>query len=856
MEKLAKQNFVVCWWRLKQRNRFYFKQISTIMPLPITDIVTFGPIPAPGGGAPAPNRVLPAILPDYQRLYEWKEKTSERLLHDIVAHICINDQTDPHNLLNPFYCGNILSHTVAGNEKPIVDGQQRLTTLTLMAVELREFCFKNEFYDLAFKIDKNLIWNENAGGYDQGTAWLKPRDVAALPANLNPIKMMQYVCHIDYEIDEFCLVSAGGGAAQGAGVAIDIEDSAGNQVTLPWKLREGLKINFDNGAELEISHSQNQGAITAILQGTLRGEDLVGGEVAKLKLGKKDARGVVIPRSNGAFNKVRVCLHRCISDYVCFPAPAAGQGPAEVAWIAGDGADSAAQSAAAVAAHGAGDEIGEVPWIGVPNPPGHMDTPYNRANQLYLALRNLRFSITEFPTAGSALSHFMIVNGPGRQETLTTFDLMRAQSLEIIDAEPVSPRGVNGDLVAGTNDYDLNQKWETIRDLFYSISNPDNFFYPYFLSKDIWRGGQNRYGKEEGFEALENILYIPSWNPAGVGWDKQEIIDYYDEIIAAFAYYKEATVLPWGVAPPAHKREWEFLLTTLNAQSKIKQWIPIYMAAREKFSGAHLNPNHTRARIVILLKHLNYLIARTFVLPSLNVNFTAPESNEVYALVRPLIQDIRALPDDPTIAQVDAVLDDIKQRIRDFFQPIHIYEDPAKAAMVRPVIAPHPNFANHELICKNPQARFILMHIERNLGGGAMPGGRLIKGSEMDVEHVLSNTPPDPFAAVAGFNFNQVGWSRHNQRLGNRILLAKNFNNHYSNTSTWDFKKNGDPVDCMPPNSRCNLQKHYSSAAAIADPNVNEFMIRFGASADWNAMHIQTWEEWIMEKFIEAVPPI
>ena len=60
-----------------------------------------------------------AIIPYYQRTYDWSKDEIDRLVYDIM-----NNETDE------YFCGNIVIHIHLGR-KTIVDGQQRISTFLL-----------------------------------------------------------------------------------------------------------------------------------------------------------------------------------------------------------------------------------------------------------------------------------------------------------------------------------------------------------------------------------------------------------------------------------------------------------------------------------------------------------------------------------------------------------------------------------------------------------------------------------------------------------------------------------------------------------------------------------------------------
>jgi hypothetical protein len=87
----------------------------------------------------ASNEKYSLKIPDYQRIYCWEEKQVFRLLEDIQHHA---DKT--------YHMGSIILHkrTIDQNEYDIVDGQQRLVTLSLLLLELGlETPFLNEKFE-------------------------------------------------------------------------------------------------------------------------------------------------------------------------------------------------------------------------------------------------------------------------------------------------------------------------------------------------------------------------------------------------------------------------------------------------------------------------------------------------------------------------------------------------------------------------------------------------------------------------------------------------------------------------------------------------------------------------------------
>jgi uncharacterized protein with ParB-like and HNH nuclease domain len=77
-------------------------------------------------------------IPEYQRPYSWQEEQADELLSDFLASID-SKQAVSTNELTPYFLGSIVLIKKEGQaESIVVDGQQRLTTLTILLAALRE----------------------------------------------------------------------------------------------------------------------------------------------------------------------------------------------------------------------------------------------------------------------------------------------------------------------------------------------------------------------------------------------------------------------------------------------------------------------------------------------------------------------------------------------------------------------------------------------------------------------------------------------------------------------------------------------------------------------------------------------
>ena len=71
---------------------------------------------------------LPLAIPDYQRIYCWEEKNVKCLLEDLTEHVESNSECS-------YRLGTVILHSNGGHYD-IIDGQQRLVTLSLLMNEL------------------------------------------------------------------------------------------------------------------------------------------------------------------------------------------------------------------------------------------------------------------------------------------------------------------------------------------------------------------------------------------------------------------------------------------------------------------------------------------------------------------------------------------------------------------------------------------------------------------------------------------------------------------------------------------------------------------------------------------------
>ncbi|GAA7619018.1 hypothetical protein JP0114_11750 [Helicobacter pylori] len=77
------------------------------------------------------------VIPIYQRVYSWEKEQCEQLWDDIIK-TGGNDQIEGHFIGSIVFVQDGI-YTTNHNELLIIDGQQRLTTITLLLTALRNY---------------------------------------------------------------------------------------------------------------------------------------------------------------------------------------------------------------------------------------------------------------------------------------------------------------------------------------------------------------------------------------------------------------------------------------------------------------------------------------------------------------------------------------------------------------------------------------------------------------------------------------------------------------------------------------------------------------------------------------------
>jgi uncharacterized protein with ParB-like and HNH nuclease domain/alkylated DNA nucleotide flippase Atl1 len=105
------------------------------------------------------------VVPHYQRTYSWKRQQLEQLWSDIESLLLSEAQDDGH-FLGSLVLAPSQSNTASGIQSwLVVDGQQRLTTLSILLCAIRDYSY-SENNQLARKINVQYLTNEFAEGLE------------------------------------------------------------------------------------------------------------------------------------------------------------------------------------------------------------------------------------------------------------------------------------------------------------------------------------------------------------------------------------------------------------------------------------------------------------------------------------------------------------------------------------------------------------------------------------------------------------------------------------------------------------------------------------------------------------------
>ncbi len=402
------------------------------------------------------------------------------------------------------------------------------------------------------------------------------------------------------------------------------------------------------------------------------------------------------------------------------------------------------------------------------------------------------------------------------QVSLSTYDLLRAQVIEIRDANPVTNYLTNN-----SDDYKLFEQWKAFRKIIEpnltKDSQKNNFFSRYFMSKSLPHADPNKQFKE---------LLDENFDPVTRLWNKGPVTALLQELTNFLEWNQEIKQL--GTTIPTNRHEEEFYL--LLFPNSFKQWIPVYLAARNKFK----NPK-SQESINSLLRHIAEFWGKGNSLPKMCDDIPSIPPNKFFQKVPIWCQEINNLSDAPTNADVKSVLNGIKTDIDSLLTPINWTIANLKT---------DTSGNTRKFSGSNSDIKFILATIEKKLGGISDGSGRFRDGMiNSDVEHILEKNLA--FAnKSADFVFNNTNFETSKQRLGNRLLFPKKSNNHIKGKSF--VLKMHDPT--------CNIGNCVSGSLHYSSHNnrwklVEKFLHKYQTPGVWNSSNIDSWEDTLIDLY-------
>ncbi|GAA7421341.1 hypothetical protein MM0352_11250 [Helicobacter pylori] len=110
------------------------------------------------------NKKNQLVIPIYQRLYSWEKEQCKQLWDDIIK-VGGDDKMNGHFIGSILYVLDGIKHS--DNTLLIIDGQQRLTTITLLLIALRDYLsdeVKRKKIEDDKKIEDNYLINSDEKG--------------------------------------------------------------------------------------------------------------------------------------------------------------------------------------------------------------------------------------------------------------------------------------------------------------------------------------------------------------------------------------------------------------------------------------------------------------------------------------------------------------------------------------------------------------------------------------------------------------------------------------------------------------------------------------------------------------------
>ena len=104
------------------------------------------------------------VIPVFQRNYDWRKKDCERLFNDIIDLAEDSLHKDRKHFMGAFVCKFNKFVDTSFNQYVLIDGQQRLTSITLILKALYDYleCFGDKYEEMRSEINETYLINKFA----------------------------------------------------------------------------------------------------------------------------------------------------------------------------------------------------------------------------------------------------------------------------------------------------------------------------------------------------------------------------------------------------------------------------------------------------------------------------------------------------------------------------------------------------------------------------------------------------------------------------------------------------------------------------------------------------------------------
>ena len=795
-----------------------------------------------------------SLIPPYQREFAWTGVLSANLFNSLHRFLLQNPQLAAVAYRKRFYLGSVI--TVQGAPIPIVDGQQRMTSLCILGAVMRDYCIEREYYDLAHCLDRAFVWSLLVNGgrerYAQGNPKVKLRDTGADRYNLR--ENMRHICSLE-------LTDAGDYEVVDVAPGIGGRDVLTLDLPLNWTLAEGYTIQFNLAGPQTVQRPASIGTMNVqVGNGTVaRGDTFV------LNYGVKNGTE---PVDNAKIAEAESAFRDTLQETLDLMFP---------------------PGAAPAAAN-----------------PAHLGTIEDYIGEFIELVEQTTVTQVRFPNPADAMQYFMTVNDSTLRANLTDLDRLRAL-VEIVKGSVLwNPGGgaVPAAPAVGWNTA-IGNAFQYIENTLLNNREKDDthqreFFYVFgqiYLAERITRG--------QVITTIEPQLKM-NWSNIAGQWRKDLFLDFITEMMHFVAIYFRATD-DWTAVPPGaynalstvsdtvpylpdedFELDEEFFVQVVRKFSV--QWIPAYVSGIYVVRREHENGNitdgeyETLSRILLRTLLKMDLVGRVIAKHSGQNYFTG---GNVYAFSDAFCGRLRALRelDAVALAAAGAVLaaaggvggvygaiknefDEMKDQIDNEINGVAAFGP--NPVLDNAIDYPPPNPV---INISNSNCEPLLMLAEWDEGGFlAHPAGydrAVVRFDKTQVEHIQPMAIPGGAGAYAGPAGGYTApdedtWKENRNRLGNRLLIKQFVNNHIGDRPlAFKIKAPPGPPDC--PILRCNgLDKHYwnegrsLTAKWLLANGPAGWLSTVGAvlspPTDWGTAEIDVWEAYLMTKIVAILP--